>query len=75
MTRDAHLPGRRRAASPVAPALASLRRLPQAGTRFRLVAATVTPVAAEVITAAALVLFHHLPALLVAAGIKDTIHD
>jgi len=49
--------------------------LRQTGTRVRLVAATVAPVAVEVIAVAALVLLHHLPALLVAAGIKDTIHD
>ncbi len=75
MTRNAHLPGRRHAASPVASALAPLRRLPPAGTRFRLVTATVAPVAVEIIAVATLVLLHHLPALLVAAGIKDTIHD
>lgn len=75
MTRNAHLPGRRHAASPVASALAALRRLPQAGTRLRLVTATVAPVALEASVLAALVLLHHLPALLVAAGIKDTIHD
>lgn len=71
MTRDAHLPGRRRAVPPVAPALAPLCRLPPAGTRFRLVTAATL----EASVLAALVLFHHLPALLVAAGIKDTIHD
>ena len=71
MTRDAHLPGRRRAAPPVASALAALRRLPQAGTRLRLVTAATL----EASVLAALVLLHHLPALLVAAGIKDTIHD
>ena len=75
MTRDAHLPGRRRAASPVAPALAALRRLPPAGTRVRLVAANVAPVAVEIIAVTVLVLLHHLPALLVAAGIKGTIYD
>ena len=75
MTRDAHLPGSRRAASPVAPALAALRRLPPPGARVRLVAANVAPAAIELIAVATLVLFHHLPALLVAAGIKDTLHD
>jgi hypothetical protein len=71
MTRDAHFPGRRHAASPVASALAALRRLPQAATWFRLV----TPATFEAAIPAALVLFHHLPALLVAAGIKDALYD
>lgn len=75
MTGHVHLPNRRHTASPVAFALAPVCRLPQTGTRVRLVAATVAPVAVEVIAVAALVLLHHLPALLVAAGIKDTIHD
>ena len=71
MTGHVHFPNRRHAASPVAPALASLRRLPPPGAWLRLV----TPTTLEAIVPAALVLFHHLPALLVAAGIKDTIHD
>jgi hypothetical protein len=71
MTRNAHLPGRRHAASPVASALAALRRLPQAATWFRLV----TSATLEASVLAALVLFHHLPALLVAASIKDALHD
>ena len=75
MTRNALLPGRRHAASPVAPALAPLCRLPPAGTRFRLVTATIAPVAVEIIAVGALVLLHYLPALLVAAGIKDTPDD
>jgi hypothetical protein len=33
------------------------------------------PVAVEIIAVAALVLLHHLPALLVAAGLKGTLHD
>ncbi len=75
MTRDAHLPSRRRAASPVASALAPLRRLPPPGARVRLVAANVAQAAIEIIAVAALVLLNHLPALLVAAGIKDALHD
>ena len=75
MTRDVHVPHRRTAAPALASALAPLCRLPPAGTRFRLVAATIAPVAVEIIAVAALVLLHHLPALLVAAGIQDTPHD
>lgn len=75
MTGDVHVPLRRIAASALASALASLCRLPTAGTRVRLVAATIAPVAVEIIAVAALVLLHHLPALLVAAGIKGTLHD
>jgi hypothetical protein len=71
MTRDATIPRRRHAASPVASALAPLCGLLQAGTRLRLV----SPATLEASVLAALVLFHHLPALLVAAGIKDTLHD
>jgi len=75
MTGDVHIPQRRIAAPALASALAPVCRLPQAGPWVRLVAATIAPVAVEVIAVAALVLLHHLPALLVAAGIKDTIHD
>jgi hypothetical protein len=75
MTGHVHLPRGRIASPDLASALAPLCRLPQAGTRLRLVATTVAPVALEASVLAALVLFHHLPALLVAAGIKDTIHD
>jgi hypothetical protein len=75
MTSDVHLPYRRTAAPALASALASLCRLPTAGTRVRLVPATVAPVAVEIIAVATLVLLHHLPALLVAAGLKGTLHD
>jgi hypothetical protein len=75
MTRDVHVPHRRTAAPALASALAPLCRLPQAGTRVRLDTATIAPVAVEIIAVTVLVLLHHLPALLVAAGIKDTIHD
>ena len=75
MTPHASISRRRGAASLMASALASLRRLPPAGTRVRLVPATVAPAAVEIVAVAALVLLHHLPALLVAAGIKDTLHD
>ena len=75
MTGDVHVPHRRTAAPALASALAPLCRLPPAGTRLRLVAATIAPVAVEIIAVGALVLLHYLPALLVAAGIKDTPHD
>jgi len=75
MTGDVHVPFRRIAAPALASALASLCRLPPAGTRVRLVPATVAPTAVEIIAVGALVLLHHLPALLVAAGIKGTLHD
>ena len=75
MTGDVHLPHRRTAAPALASALASLCSLPQAGTRVRMVPAAVAPVAVEIIAVAALVLLHHLPALLVAAGLKGTFHD
>ena len=75
MTGDVHVPHRRTAAPALASALAPLCRLSPPGARFRLVAATIAPVAVEIIAVAALVLLHHLPALLVAAGIKDTPHD
>jgi hypothetical protein len=75
MTGHVHLPHRCTAAPALASALASLCRLSPPGTRFRLVTATIAPVAVEIIAVAALVLLHHLPALLVAAGIKDTFHD
>jgi hypothetical protein len=75
MTGDVHVPHGRTTAPALASALASLCRLPTAGTRVRLVPATVAPVAVEIIAVATLVLLHHLPALLVAAGLKGTIHD
>ena len=75
MTGDVHVPFRRNAVSALASTLASLRRLPTAGTRVRVVPATVTPAPVEIIAVAALVLLHQLPALLVAAGIKATLHD
>ncbi|MCC6720187.1 MAG: hypothetical protein IT555_20100 [Acetobacteraceae bacterium] len=75
MTGDVHVPLRRTAVSALASTLASLRRLPPAGTRVRLVPAPIAPAAVEIIVVAALVLQHHLPALLVAAGIKGTLHD
>ena len=75
MSGDVHVPHRRTAAPALASTLASLCRLPPAGTRFRVVPATVAPAAVANIAVAALVLLHHLPALLVAAGFKDTIHD
>lgn len=75
MTGDVDVPHRRVAAPALASALASLRRLPTAGTRVRLVPATVAPAAVAIIAVAALVLLHHLPALLVAAGIKGALHD
>ena len=75
MSGDVHVPLRRNEAPALASTLASLRRLPTAGTRVRLVPATVAPAAVAIIAVAALVLLHHLPALLVAAGIKDTLHD
>ena len=75
MTGDVHVLHRRTATPALASTLAPLRRLPPAGTRFRLVTATIAPVAVEIIAVAALVLLHRLPALLVAAGVKDTIHD
>ncbi len=75
MTIHASISRRRGAVSPVASALASLCRMPTAGTRVRLVSGAVAPVAVEIIAVAALVLLHHLPALLVAAGLKGTLHD
>lgn len=75
MTGDVHVPLRRIAAPALASALAPLCRLPPAGTRVRLVPTTVAPAAVEIIAVAALVLLHHLPALLVAAGIKGALHD
>jgi hypothetical protein len=75
MNGDVHVPHRRTAAPALASALASLCRLPPASTRVRLVPATVAPAAVEIIAVATLVLLHHLPALLVATGIKGTIHD
>lgn len=75
MTGDVHVPQCRTAAPSLASALASLCRLPPASTRVRLVPATVAPAAVEIIAVATLVLLHHLPALLVAAGIKGTFHD
>ncbi len=75
MTGDVHVSHRRITAPALASALASLCRLPTAGKRVRLVPATVAPAAVEIITLAALVLLHHLPALLVAAGIKGALHD
>lgn len=75
MTPHAIISRRRGAASLMASALAPLCRLPKAGTGVRLVPATVTPVAVEIIAVAALVLLHHLPALLVTAGFKGTLHD
>jgi hypothetical protein len=75
MTGDVHVPHRGTAAPALASALAPLCRLPPAGAGVRLVAAIIAPVAVEIIAVATLVLLHHLPALLVAAGIKDTIHD
>ena len=71
MTGHVHFPNRRHAASPVAPALAPVCRLPPPSAWLRLV----TPTTLEAIIPAALVLLHHLPALLVAVGIKDTLHD
>lgn len=75
MTPDAIISRRRGAASSVASALASLCRLPPVGTRVRLVPATIAPIALEAGILATLVLLHHVPALLVAAGLKDTLHD
>jgi hypothetical protein len=75
MTGDVHVPHRRTAAPALASTLASLCRLPPAGTRVRLVPAAVAPAAVEIIAVATLVLLHHLPALLVAAGLKGAIHD
>ena len=75
MSGDVHVPLRCIAAPALASTLASLCRLPPAGTRFRVVPATVAPAAVEIIAVAALVLLHHLPALLVAAGIKGALHD
>jgi hypothetical protein len=75
MTGDVHVPFRRIAAPALASALASLCRMPTAGTRVRMVPATVAPAAVEIIAVATLVLLHHLPALLVAAGFKGTLHD
>ncbi len=71
MTGDVHVPHRRTAAPALASALAPLCRLPPAGTRLWLV----SPAALEASVLAALVLLHYLPALLVAAGFKDTPHD
>ncbi len=64
MKRDAHLLGRRHAASPVAPSVSPLRRLPAAGPWFWLV----TPAAIEAVFIAALVLLLALPGLLGALG-------
>ncbi len=75
MSDDVHVPRSRTAAPALASALAPLCRLPPADTRFRLVTATIAPVAVEIIAVGALVLLHHLPALLVAAGIKGALHD
>jgi hypothetical protein len=75
MTGDVDVPHGRVAAPALASTLAPLCRLSPPGARFRLDTATIAPVAIEIIAVAALVLLHHLPALLVAAGIKDTIHD
>jgi hypothetical protein len=75
MTHHASIFRRRGAAPLMASALAPLCRLPPAGTRVRLVPATIAPVAIEAGILATLVLLHHLPALLVAAGLKDTLHD
>ncbi|HRD83908.1 MAG TPA: hypothetical protein PLF63_01915 [Rubrivivax sp.] len=75
MSGDVHAPLRRIAAPALASTLASLRRLPTVGTRVRLVPATVAPAAVAIIAVAALVLLHRLPALLVAAGFKGTLHD
>ena len=75
MTGDVDVPHRRVAAPALASTLAPLCRLPTAGTRVRLDTATIATVAIEIIAVAALVLLHHLPALLVAAGIKDAPHD
>jgi hypothetical protein len=75
MTGDVDVPHRRVAAPALASTLAPLCRLSPSGARFRLVAATIAPVAVEIIAVAALVLLHCLPALLVVADIKDTPHD
>ena len=75
MTGDDHIRHYRTAAPALASTLAPLCRLPPAGTGLRLVAATIAPSAIEIIAVAALVLLHHLPALLVAAGIKGALHD
>ena len=54
MTGDVHVPHLRIAAPALASTLVSLCRLPPAGTRFRLVTATIAPVAVEIIAVAAL---------------------